>query len=113
MQAHKLLAIAAALLCVVHVQGAGDAHVKGEVIVTLPLTMSAFTTAKQTSYTVRHPSSASLEAVAALGPLAPHSRRPCASGLGAGADRPSLSAWGGVRVRPGEHSARARHSYYA
>merc|ERR1712205_122257 len=51
MQAHKLLAIAAALLCVVHVQGAGDAHVKGEVIVTLPLTMSAFTTAKQTSYT--------------------------------------------------------------
>merc|ERR1712205_283897 len=51
MQAHKLLAIAAALLCVVHVQGAGDAHVKGEVIVTLPLTMTAFTTAKQTSYT--------------------------------------------------------------
>ena len=62
MQAHKLLAIAAALLCVVHVQGAGDhsAHVKGEVIVTLPLTLAAFDTTKQASYVVRHPASCSL-----------------------------------------------------
>ena len=62
MQAHKLLAIAAALLCVMHVQGSEDhsAHVKGEVIVTLPLTMAAFDTGKQTSYKVMHPASRSL-----------------------------------------------------
>ena len=62
MQAHKLLAIAAALLCVVHVQGAEDhsAHVKGEVIVTLPMKLADFTPAKQASYVVRHPASCSL-----------------------------------------------------
>ena len=62
MQAHKLLAIAAALLCVVHVQGAEDhsAHVKGEVIVTLPMKLADFTEAKQASYVVRHPASCSL-----------------------------------------------------
>jgi hypothetical protein len=62
MQAHKLLAIAAALLCVVHVQGAEDhsAHVKGEVIVTLPMKLADFTVAKQASYVVRHPASCSL-----------------------------------------------------
>merc|ERR1712216_246229 len=67
MQAHKLLAIAAALLCVVHVQGAEDhsAHVKGEVIVTLPMKLADFTPAKQASYVkaIKAASKSSLEAV--------------------------------------------------
>merc|ERR1712216_765605 len=67
MQAHKLLAIAAALLCVVHVQGAEDhsAHVKGEVIVTLPMKLADFTPAKQASYVkaIKAASKSKLEAV--------------------------------------------------
>jgi len=66
-QVFTVAPIAAALLCVVHVQGAEDhsAHVKGEVIVTLPMKLADFTEAKQASYVkaIKAASKSKLEAV--------------------------------------------------